>query len=383
LRNGFTEDAIATSRRAYDYAQSIGNVATVAQLHLECLFQAGHWRSVLAFARDCGGGLAQGHSDEELLLFEALWRTGSDPEAVHKALLCAESPEAPRMHRLRACLLAVRAAANYLDVDLMSRAKIVTDALCRSTETNTAVELTLSLVIEAEIGDVSQAARIGELLIARERGRTNIDALARALRFACYPYRSLGNFDRALAVAEESFVLAERHQLAEHAAVAADICATINVDLQNYTAAEVWIHRAARWLDKAALTYLDRSHDLTKASLELARHNLPAVLALLTKVTADTRQAMFGREQLSVTNLWCRVCLKERDLTNLETHIRSLGAQLERSRTFARQDSYVYTYVEGLAVLGQKAEARSYKTQYERLWRRDRSTLVWPSVLND
>lgn len=380
LQNGFTEDAVDASRQAWEYAKLLGDNGKARQLYLDCLFQAGHWHSILTVtssSESLGMRWPASHSDEELLAIEALWRTGSDPAAVRRAIQCAESHDAPRLHRLRACLLTARAAANSFDPELMSRAKSAARILCQRKDANDTVAMTLSLVIETESGDVAAAAKLADELIAHERRANNIDGLARALRFACYPYRACGAWNHVLGLAGESFAIAEKCQLAEHGAMAADICASAHFDLGDHVAAELWIDRAARWRSKAGLEYLDRSHNLLKASIELSRNNRSGAIAILTATMDNQVTPITPRERLAACVIWCRLFLLNKNIEFLAATVDEMGRLLEQSRTFVYQDGYVRAYVEGLSALNRDGDAARYKEQYEKVWRRDRAKLVW------
>lgn len=379
LANGLTDDAVATSRHGCSIATEPADIARSKSLHLRALHQAGRWAEILsvgpAIVRNASSDARVPHDDAELLCIEALWRTGSSPQfAAERALECAEDAAAPGEHRLKACVIVAQAASNLFDAPLLKRGREAADRLQRTTADMRAVGLLFDIIYETEMGSVATAISLSSTLVETQRHNGNPGGLTRALRFACYPHRAVGDRELALALSVEAHDVAARHQMAEQAAHAADICATIELDRANDATAEAWIHRAEVWANRVSLNYLKRGRALLRAAIAIERGALTAAAQCLDDM-AQGDAPMTARENLETLSLRCRLLIAQGRLSELSEPSAQLGAALERSRCFFLQDAYVTAYVAALRAQDGEELAAAYAARYRDEWRRDTSQL--------
>lgn len=379
LANGLTDDAVTTSQHGYTIATDPVDKSRGEALYLQALQQAGQWADILAICPTIGSeaeaALPASHNERELLVIEALWRTGLSPQrAAETALACAEDQAASDDHRLRAALIAAQASSNLFDAKLLARAHATASLIARSSDDMKAAGLMADIVFETELGSLDRAIATSTTLVDMMRQAASPSSLVRALRFACYPLRSIGDTGRALAAAVEAHDIAVRHQLAEQAAHSADICATIELERGNFVAADAWIARSKGWADRVSLTYLMRSHVLLRTQLAISRNDYEGAATLIAAYGASGPPAT-PREELGVLSAKCRILIATGRIDELSASAAQLGMVLERSRSFFNQDSYVATYVAALRVLASGEAAERYAKQYCEDWRRGRSAL--------
>ncbi|HVY66255.1 MAG TPA: AAA family ATPase [Gammaproteobacteria bacterium] len=379
LANGLTDDAVTTSRHGWNIAHEPADKSRCTALYLRALHQAGRWADILTvgptIAQSTVSDVAIPHDDAELFAIEALWRTGRSPHfAAERALSCGVEASAPALHRIRACLIAAQTASNLFDAKVLAKAYSLAVDIVRSSPETMPVGQLVDIIYETELGSLTAAVTLASELVEQRRRDGRPEELTRALRFACYPCRSAGDLDRALALSTEAHRIAAQHQLAEQAAHSADICATIELDRRHFETAEAWLDKSEAWAQRISLTYLRRSQGFLRAHLALSRSDHDAAAQLIEELAAGG-PATTAREALESMSLQCRIHAIAGRLDQLRESATRLGVALERSRCFFRQDPYVSAYVMALTVLGDRAAAGEYARRYRDEWRRDQSPL--------
>ena len=381
LANGFAGDAVRTSATALAKATAEPERSRLWWLHMQALRGSGDWAAILAeYHRGaagvdpCHSALAR-HSSAELLCYEAVWRAGNEAAlALRLALGCCEDAAAPVEHRLSACMLAARCAANMFDERALQKIASVFAALPSGGHEHRALSTSVAMCLETEVGSLETAVLLAEQLILIERQGQSVAALGRALRYATYPLRASGQLTRALAFATESYEMSAHHQIAEDATQAADIAATICLEAGELDRTSEWIDRAELWAKHTSVEYAPRSLTLLRAQALSLQGNPRGALELIDFLSAQG-QPVNIRERLRTLDVQCRAFAKLDNHDGLRRATGLLADTLALTRKFWYQDSHVEALVIGLNALGQAAEARAVRNDYVSFWRRETGKL--------
>lgn len=379
LANGLSSDAVSTSRLAIDAATTADDHEAAASTYLRALHQVGDWQAILAASTTSAASEqtdvpAVKHSTSELLRIEAVWRAEGDAATCMSAALACVGSVASASHRLRAGLLAAQCAANQFDAAALIAVQNALRGIERHGDDDLGIGLATDVLIECEVGALHVAMERATELVTHARRRAEVSGLARALRYAAYPFRATGRWSEALSYTEEAFQVATRHQLAEDAAQAGDSCAASCLEMGDLDVAERWLRWSESWALKVSALYSRRSLDLLLASIRVRQGSPEASLALLNMSSCNTAPPSL-REHLYVLDIQCRAYAALHETEKLRTATTDLCELLRLTRTSIRQDSYVESLVLGLRALGRNQEAEAYATDYRTSWRRDTSPL--------
>ena len=224
------------------------------------------------------------------------------------------------------------------------------------------------------IGSLAVSLKRADEFVAYARQCGSVPVLARALRYASYPYRATGAWVHALALTREALDDAVQYQLAEDAAQAGDACATTCIELGDLQMAQHFLEIAESWSDRIAVRYSRRSLDLVRAAL-CVRSGRPDDALLALSSDAVTAAPPNIRERLYILDVRCRALAALHDTDGLAVSVQQLTDALSISRGSVRQDSYVEALVIAMEALGHEEEARLYARTYATQWRRDTSPL--------
>jgi predicted ATPase/DNA-binding SARP family transcriptional activator len=376
LQNGFADAAVQISARALDGAAESPERAAILLFHLQALAAVGDWARIAELNPALSTSvqsLAVGsrHNHEELLVLEALWRTGTAPSAaMTSALRCAEDSGAPTTHRTQACQLAARIASNLFDSEVLSRVQEVLRSLASQPASDDRMTLSAHCVVETEFGDLTKAAGYAERLIQLERAQGSILGLSTALRYATYPLRAVGEAGRALTCASEAHEIASRHQLIEEAAISADICASIALSSRDWSTAEEWLRKFESWRSRTSVSYLIGERNLARTLLAIALGDAHTAQSLFSeRPPLESRTSL--RQLLGALEVELGIARLLGDADRLVRAVESAKPLLERTRTWIRHDDVVSAFIEGLTALGRSQEAAKYARAYISEWRRD------------
>jgi len=376
LACGLGEDAAASCELALAHCSTHDERDRVLPVLIEALQHSGAWHRVLRIFRDYPHLFANdsARSTTALARLEALWRTGSDTEAaLAGAISCAEDRSNHPELRLRACLVAARCAANQFDATILARAMNALATINVDSAHEVGLALAVGVIVECELGSLAKALEHADALVANARSGGDAAVLSKALRFASYPRRLIGDFSGAVRLSSEAFAIAVSCQLTEQASLAGDVCATARLEDGDLAGCEEWLAQADQWAKKISPDYGRRSLALTRAKLLVCRGEPSAAQRILGNLELDGPLSL--RERLATLEVQSRILTSLGDKEKLGVTAQSLGHTLERSRERLLQDSYVGAYLIALRALGRTDEARKYALHYANDWRRHDSHL--------
>jgi hypothetical protein len=277
---GLPTDACDALEQARELASEQNALAPLLHDLAIALLLSGRWHKAsvaldeLHAVERAADPLADRHSDSELTLFEARWRTDADlPTLLAEVEGCAVGANAGIEHRLRAASMALVFADNLCDEAAARRLHLLVSSLPERWRADRRAALHCDIVFHSVYGDLDVAIEAGRQLIALEREDGSPIQLARALRHAAMPLRYSGEHDAAVLQLVEAYQLATRYRLASAARNAADTLATLNLHIGDLDAAETWLERGCEWLESAEESVAQTSLARVRMRIAIARHD--------------------------------------------------------------------------------------------------------------
>ncbi len=298
---GLPTEAAEVYERALDLCETDEQRLEMLGHRVAALRSAGHWhkaREVMPEFLELRLRIRpweSRHSDEELSLLEARWRTDDAlPPLLLAAESCSHDRNAPLAHRLRAAGLALVFADNLCDGVAAERIYRMSEDLRASQTAELAARLRVNMIYHNAYGDINTAVAAAEALIALMRERNDAMGLASSLRNSTTPFRTAGLIDEAFVSAIEAYQVAIRWQMASAAANAADILATLNISISDVPHATEWYERARYWAERMEESAADISICRVGARIALLNGDTPAARSL-----ANLHRDMLGTDQVS------------------------------------------------------------------------------------
>ena len=315
------------------------------------------------------------HSDLELLQMEVQWWTEVAPEnSLVRAVGCVNDETSTVGHRISAALLCMIIAANLARLREFTPVLRTVEALPQESADDRINALSVRMIYHTEAGDLDIALASAQSLIGVERERGSVRGLARALRFASYPLRCLGDYSTAMALLREALELAERHLLVGDAASASDSIVNLCLEQDDIPAAQRWVMRAKGWSSLVRARYARTSLSINDALIALATGNHEAVESLIdVDLDSHSRDPVIRQKMLNLSVL-VRLFTQKGEISRLGIACEMLGDVLGRASTIGRLDYVVGSYAAGLVALGSSAAAVDFVRRYLSDRRRDRST---------
>jgi tetratricopeptide (TPR) repeat protein len=315
------------------------------------------------------------HSDLELLRLEVQWWTETAPESsLDHALSCVNDETASASHRISAALLSMIISANLARLDELASTLRIVEALPQDAVEDRINVLSATMIYHTEAGDLDVALAAATALISAERERGSVRGLTRALRFASYPLRCLGDYATAMTLLRESLELAERHLLVGDAASASDSIVNMCLEQDDIPAAQRWVARAKSWSSLVRARYARTSPSINDALIALAMGNYAAVESLVdADLDSHSRDPVIRQKLLHLSAL-VRLFSHRAETRRLARACDLLGEALRQASTIGRLDYVVASYAAGLVTLGNSAAAVEFVRRYLSDHRRDRST---------
>ena len=383
LDNGLPVDAAKTFELAFNAAATDAERFRALSGRISALHRAAKWSELsevigpaIELSERCSGA-PSGHSELELLETELLWKTESDSNGcLERALSCALDDTAPKGHRVAAGLIAARTASNLGKWEDLNRVYTTVAAFDCAEAENRACILAVATIFHTEIGSLDQALESSGQLVSLERDMGSVLGLARALRFAAYPLRCLGEYERAITLLKEAFVIAEDRRLVEDACTAADMLVTISVERNDFRTAQSWLDRAEKWAQQVGARYSRNSLNSERAIMALASGSTLDAATIMQTDLRELEQDPLVRQRVLNLSILTRVCVAKRDFDMLREVLTLLRSGLEQIRTTPRLDYFIASVGQGLVALGQGEEAKEYVRHYLVHARRDRGAVA-------
>jgi hypothetical protein len=323
--------------------------------------------------REQTGCRVEKHTDDEIVLVEARWRTSDDFEPIlADALACVEDTTASPRHRLGAATHALILNDTFCSKPVADRVMAIAQPLFPLVANDDPRDaLAVSMIYITTHGDLTRALRDSKNLVELDRRTGNPARLARTLRFASNPARILGRWADAEASLREALRISETYGLTS--ALNALAClADCAADVDNLEAASAWIERAIQ----SAVWDPERTHVsvmITAARIELMQGRAHKARELV----APFLDRMLTDKRTRVRNCGLAVALRIRRLSGAGANP-DLVEQLYEghliARSWALHDEEAETLVHCLNDLGRIDEARETLCAYVTRFRRER----WP-----
>jgi DNA-binding SARP family transcriptional activator len=381
LELGLPVDAARTLERAVGMTGE-DEVLALWKEWLVALQLAGEWEKLLPVVRkviamqEAVEGKEHQHTDEELVLVEALWRDGRPlTELFDQLMRCARATDAPSAHRVRATTLAIMLADNLCCREKAGAAMKVVESCLDTPEVTDSARFFLQLVYHCSFGDHEIAVRASRGLVHRERRNGNAATLSRALRHASTVLHLAGYAGPAMNAAEEALHLAEAHDLHRDAIAATSRLIDMCLSKDDVTQALHW-HAVAT---QEAAHSSDRIAQGVAAGME-------AQLYLRCGQYTEAEAALRTCE-VAFRNSECLLAKSAQRMLQAVLRVRRDGAiptgeelnELRdlhlRTRSYNGQDYVMEAFHHILVASGRRAEADEVLGEYISGFRRDRSKL--------
>jgi DNA-binding SARP family transcriptional activator/tetratricopeptide (TPR) repeat protein len=381
LELGLPNDAAELLERALAFCATSSQRIEMMELLGVALRVGGRWRRLTEVIPDTRRLREQAsqwhavHDEEELTLLEAEWRAFGQPAGLlEHSKECLAARDASADHRLRAAslgLIIADAMCSAADArDIYTKA----GPLLASSDVDELARLQVELIYHTAYGDLDIATSVAERAIVLERKVGDPAALARALRFAAYPFRRCGLHDVAIRSLEEALHLAEKYRLGSAALPAINGIVSSLIETGDLIAANKWYARAMDWVGSAEDTAATLSIKVLGAQLALAGGRVAEAAAIYGEGLAEVNADPMMRRSSHTISVHLRIQLAQGKPRPTVSDIDTLQRLHTSAWAFGGQDYPAMALFSALTAVGQGPRALAILQQYATKHRRER----WP-----
>ena len=372
-------------RRALELPQDVGSKLEVLQDYAHALEHGSEWTALLSALEEIrrlreAQGRAATHDDQELSLYEAKRRCGTDPAELLNDLKRCISPLHSPEHRIRAGITMFKICDNACDRrTAVETFNVISDAL-RSGEVAPEARLECELIFECSFGDVARAGEVARHLIERTEGRVEADNLRmRALWYGAIALSYAGYVDEARRRALEAFEQAAIHEINHMAGAAAYEIAFIEFARGDVSEAKRWVAEAIRWGRKTPVAFGLTAALMMNVSIALASGDYADAQRVMVELEQERVVHSYARARAWLLGFRLTLAWKIQGRSPSPLEIRELLEQFEVARQFVGIDFVALMVHDLLCAAGRSDEGRRVLEEYITVHRRDRSPL--PSAL--
>ena len=389
LEVGLPQDAVQAFERALEYCVTDQQRVLVLSRLAVSLQMNGQWersKHVLKHLRQVQAKVspnATAHDDDEFALFEARWRISlENSDLLSDLKVCVGHQEASVAHRVGCGLLGLKVATELSRPDAMKELYLVMEPLLGDPIIPTVTRLEVQMVYHATCGDIQQAERATDQLLAVARSERNPLVVSRALGNAGVAYRLVGRKEDA----ESIFLEVLDHAIA-HGLVSKIAFATLGL---------VRVYLAAGDISKArsAMTKLealtDGDQDLhrvadclyLRARLAFEECNIAEAAQQYSVLAGQSSPSQSVNRRAAVLALGVRIGIEQQvSARSLLPMLRELELAHMKTRASGWQDFEAHALALGLRSCGELERGLRVLVEYTTQFRREPWAI--PDYLSD
>lgn len=374
---GVPTDAIHSYKKALTFCQSNTEIIDVLKALVPALYAAGHWQLVgeaidhLKEILVADSHSVIGHSETELIGFEAKWRSSNEwHDLLNQVKRCIFDENAPAEHRVRAAVLGLKLATNVEDEEELDQIFSAVESSLEHPQVEPEARLYVEMVYNIDRGQMEKGKCAAMSLVTRERSAGNLGNLIWALVNAAQAMRRCGELSLAKRYLEEAFTVARGKHLSARACTVAHHLVLTALAEDDIEAAKQWLVAAREYAIPSEDLHTQHEHLYYGARIALMEGKTEEASRLHSKIHLHNDQSLLRRISLIALSLRLRI----RDCSPCE-EIRTLVAQLDElfrvERARGGQDFEAFSLYLGEVYLGDSAAARERLQNYVATFRRE------------
>ncbi len=374
---GMPEEAVAVLQRAEELCDEPLTKYQIGAERARALMRAEHSREAVAVIDNLLKMRSTIHPppsplDEVVVMsFHARWANGdSIPELVRDCMGALSSNDASPEERVQAASWLLTAADNLCDRALGQRIYEQVAPHLGSNNIEPSARLYFLMVYHCSSGDGSTACELARELGDYAKHKSPPTIAVRHLRHVAHVLSCHGTSGDALAIAEESYLIASRGSAVGSMASSACIVASIHMHNGDYPAAETWLQRALQARKPGVLTVANVNTWSFLAELAIERGQLEDAEKYLSMCLPSVPKSNAPRSLARGLSLQVQLEVAKGQ-TIPDAYLDALREVFNSVKHAVRQDFTADSLIRGLISTNRTEEARAVAAEYVQYSRRD------------
>jgi DNA-binding SARP family transcriptional activator len=389
LQVGLAAESAIGYRKAVSYSSSPIELSQILPELAEALHQAGAWQEMSGVLQKLTDVMQQlepkrnVHSDSELLLFEAYWRSSEQwSELLERIKPCVFDTGADPNHRIRAATIAMKLATNVTLGEELDAIYEAVHPLLNEPSINPRERLHLEMVYNIDRGNMELGRNAALHLVAFEVAEGSPVSLVRAQSNAAQALRRCGEHENAITLLKDSYDICVANHLLSRAGSAAFQLVLVSLEVDDTHNAETWYGVAKEFPVPPEDKHNLRAHRYYGARIALCQGRARDAARIFGRLTDADRKDQSLLHRISSFAIATRIAVAlSRPKTHVADLVRSLSALFEIESSRGGQDYEAFSLFLGLSYLGQQENACRMLCEYLRTQRREKGRL--PNELKD
>jgi DNA-binding SARP family transcriptional activator/tetratricopeptide (TPR) repeat protein len=374
---GVPTEAIHSYKKAVTFCQSNSEMIEVLKALIPALYAAGHWQQVGEAIEQLKETLVAdsqsviGHSETELIGFEAKWRSSNEwHDLLDQVKRCIFDENAPSAHRVRAAVLGLKLATNVEDEEELDQIFAAVESSLDDPHVEPEARLYVEMVYNIDRGQMEKGKCAAMSLVARERCAGNSANLIWALVNAAQAMRRCGELSLAKKYLEEAFSVARGKNLPARACTVAHHLVLTALAEDDIKAAKQWLDAAREYAIPSEDLHTQHEHLYYGARIALMEGKTKEALDLHGKILLPNDQSRLRRISLIALSLRLRV-RESSPHEEIRRLVDELDELFKRERARGGQDFEAFSLYLGEVYLADSSAARQGLEEYVASFRRE------------